>query len=905
MSTKKNRKISCVHCRKLKRKCDGEQPCSNCQKRNIVCEYSLTDKRSQRFSLVYIKSLETNAEIYENVLNELVLLSADRDALVAKVESLKASFPLMGQLELRPLQLVLEEMALIQLNAESAETEKAHLDDEDNYYGPGSIYHFGEYTTAEQLKDSPGENSLSGLETVDTDYNFIKSIVVNFFTHQYPSLNSYFLDKNAILADLQKGNIRDSVHLSEELLYAICANSELLTYEEADAYKYLAMTRVYPIEVKLSIPLAQAYMLLAAHDFSLGKVTSGWQLAGLAMRMGFDLGFHHVNGPDSSAAKNRLLFGFMYIDSYVCMALGRPNLITQNNVPVQRLQIEDDSDYLNLKNSVLFMELTRPMLKATYEPVQFNKDPRINYLLKFNRSKMFNVKILKWKSDLEPASHWLHALLKALDDLAYQNHTLKFLYWYVLLFVNKPFLHVPRQYSAGYIIEEMSRECVLIVALRLERLEQEGRSQYLLPPDSFDFRRYTQSDSYHWATMDSCMLTLLSHVLVTLIMDHPSKYMYLEQHLRTYTRYLNGVSARKYKCKNNAMERLLKRYFEWKASHKESQQSEGVYETKKLRETIDASEDSPYSVLTGSDHAETPSSDSYLPGDRRVPSKTPDQQNLLFSGLNQLQVPRNQPSESQYSESQYTTASNYTASPHQQSIEPQAQEARQFQPALQAMEMGQFDQSKTPFFQQPPQQPPQDMPQYHVVANQAPGFIPQGPHGAPGGPPPTQPQFIPQNDQPNAMQHFGPQSTPQTFQGEFNMAPPMSAQPSIASSLFSGSQIPTRADDLQLSPATIQGFNPQADQNMMPPQQQMGNYPMVFEPNNVQNFGFYEAMMQPLPSDVQGQGGQYQAGQAPPGTDQVGQMMDTLFMNTGEEFEASTDQFNWDKLFDAKYAVMS
>lgn len=886
---KKNRKISCVHCRKLKRKCDGELPCLNCQKRNIVCEYSSTDRRSQRFSLVYIKSLETNAEIYEDILNELVLLRGDKDALAAKVGSLKSSIPVLSRPT--PLELLLEEMASIQLNEVSAENERAHLDDEENYYGPGSIYHFGEYTTPQLLKSLPLEHTINTLETVQTNYDFIKSVVVNFFTHQWPLLNSYYLDKTAILTDLRKGNLYESSSISEELLYAICANSELLSYEAADAYKLLALSKVYPTEIKLLVPLAQAYMLLAAHEFSLGKVTSGWQLSGSAMRMGFDLGFHHHNDPNISPIKNRLFFGFMLIDSYICMAVGRPNTLTQNSLPVQRLPDEDDSTFYNLRDAVLLLELTRPMHKATYEPILFNKDPRINYLLKFNRSKMFNVKILKWKSDLDPESHWLYALLKALDDLAFQNHNLKFIYWYVLLFINKPFLHVPKQYSAGYIIEEMSKEVYLIVCLRLERMEREARAQQLYPLESFKFVRYDQSDPYHWATLDICMITLLSHVVVTLIMDHPNDYLYMEKHLKAFSRYLNGVSARKYKCKHNAMERLLERYKQWRASRPDLPPTklashESAYEMRQLKESID--ETSPQSLLTGSDHVETPGSnynltsgsETYLPFDKKMKSEIP--------------------------ETNHNPPPPFQAPPYQQ------------QPPLQMMERVQFDDSQMgpPMYPPPPQsfgsfgipQGPNGAPYYHPQFPSGPQGPPQGlSQGPPQGPPPPVSHFAgpPNQGQPppqmnpvvygNVPPHMPEvHSTPHSTYNIPHSVSTVSGEPSLVSvPLFSETITEKATPDAQRS-------RHYSGHDSVAPSSAFGLNGDLPQGNMQQNIDFYEAMTQPLPN-THGFN-EFQTESAPAGDD-VGQMMDTLFSNTGEEFEAPTEQFNWDKLFNEKYAL--
>ena len=93
MSSSEKKKLSCSNCRKIKRKCDGGHPCSSCAKRNAPCDYNTTDRRSQRYSVGYIKSLETNNDVLEGALAELVALRDEPEELLAKLESLSTSFP--------------------------------------------------------------------------------------------------------------------------------------------------------------------------------------------------------------------------------------------------------------------------------------------------------------------------------------------------------------------------------------------------------------------------------------------------------------------------------------------------------------------------------------------------------------------------------------------------------------------------------------------------------------------------------------------------------------------------------------------------------------------------------------------------------------------------------------------
>lgn len=628
-----HRKVSCVHCRRLKRKCDGKHPCTNCVRRNIQCEYSRTDRRSQRFSSVYIKSLETNVEIYESLLSEMISLRHDKEALALKLELAALTFPLASHRIPDADDLLDNEdkLADIQPKLDLLDDEP-HLDREKNYFGPGLIFHFGKYDNLDLLLLEPPSNP-PAVPTWKEDPAKVTAVGLDFFRHNCPLLNTYFLDHRLLMEQLERGEVSDGLNgdngdnvksanvLTEPLLYAICCNLSILSNDEADAYREMAYQELSLEPYSSLLVLAQTYMLLGAHDLSKGKVSTGWILSGIAIRMVSELGIHTV--PQGLIPSfNRLLMGFYLIDTFICIGLGRPASIQPNGLPVLRLPLDLDEHFHILEKTILLLELTRPMLKATYDIARINHDPRVNYLLKFNQLKNFTVKVFKWKSQLPPALHWLVKLLKATSsrDLVTENHLLRFFYYYVLLFINKPFLHVPRKYAAHSVIEEISKDCFIIILAFLEHMKQQHRPVHCQLLDNFHYVRGDSSDFYQWLTVPNCMLTLLCHGIVTLIMSHPDHYIYLEKHLKVFTRYLNVVSLRKYKGKDNAMERLLTNYFLWKS--KNNIAGKNPYEMKKLKELIDSLPLSLLSQCTSECGSHTSTRETTLPS-HQTPQNVP------------------------------------------------------------------------------------------------------------------------------------------------------------------------------------------------------------------------------------------------------------------------------------------
>lgn len=70
-----SRSIACTFCRKRKRKCDGQTPCSICRRYNKTgsCEYPTDkDKRKWKYDSTYVDYLELKADILQHFADELI-----------------------------------------------------------------------------------------------------------------------------------------------------------------------------------------------------------------------------------------------------------------------------------------------------------------------------------------------------------------------------------------------------------------------------------------------------------------------------------------------------------------------------------------------------------------------------------------------------------------------------------------------------------------------------------------------------------------------------------------------------------------------------------------------------------------------------------------------------------------
>ena len=81
----------CKLCRTIKRKCDGNTPCSNCIRREQECVYPEVDKRKKRYSIEYITNLENLNQQLQQQIQSIINLKDNPGQLNLKLSELVES----------------------------------------------------------------------------------------------------------------------------------------------------------------------------------------------------------------------------------------------------------------------------------------------------------------------------------------------------------------------------------------------------------------------------------------------------------------------------------------------------------------------------------------------------------------------------------------------------------------------------------------------------------------------------------------------------------------------------------------------------------------------------------------------------------------------------------------------
>lgn len=114
-----------------------------------------------------------------------------------------------------------------------------------------------------------------------------------FFKYQHPQF--MFIDRDAFLGEYHS-NAQQGKYCSYPLLYSLCAlgaraSGDARIREKASLLSHFAETMT--ISQSLTCPhitVAQSLLCLAFYELAMGNHSKGWLLAGMAFRMGQDLG---------------------------------------------------------------------------------------------------------------------------------------------------------------------------------------------------------------------------------------------------------------------------------------------------------------------------------------------------------------------------------------------------------------------------------------------------------------------------------------------------------------------------------------------------------------------------------------------------------------------------------------
>lgn len=344
------KRLACSNCRRRRKKCDLNYPCSSCVKIGLKCNINEEDLRKKRYSSTYVKNLEGHVAYLETKLKELAQKVAPNDENMLKsmmlndilvdvnfntgAQNVQSNYPpnpssvkkegdptaknlVDGKKHdiNRPVSTVSNE------STGSSNSNTLHHDIlRKKKYVKGSIYPEG--PTSYKRKKKEIENifaykaprlrigdlkstvivrnqSDSSNGRLNTDPCIIKSLS-NFYKYLYPG-HFVFVHRESFLYGFFNHNEQtydDSQYCSEELIYAVAAIGSRLTEDLrhlSEKYYKLAKDKllkvVFDEHSMAQITTVQALLCLALYELGNGEHQLAWYSSGLAIRVGYDIGF--------------------------------------------------------------------------------------------------------------------------------------------------------------------------------------------------------------------------------------------------------------------------------------------------------------------------------------------------------------------------------------------------------------------------------------------------------------------------------------------------------------------------------------------------------------------------------------------------------------------------------------
>ncbi|AAS52285.2 ADR365Wp [Eremothecium gossypii ATCC 10895] len=521
------KRLACTNCRRRRKKCDLNYPCSSCLRLKLECNVNDEDLRKKRYSITYVKNLETQVAFLESKVRELADTVALRDRglegqplegqrfrnLAGAESAMEGHYQCQqmlrdtsgvvsnekehtgNQCELQLMQPDMEferplsSTSQSSVSRSSGSQSSSSPGDNDilrrRKFLKGSIY--PDRPMSYQQKSTPAEKELGSTERIcdlrtavilrtkdrpssmlNNDPKILKSLS-NFYTWLYPG-HFIFLHRESFLYGFfnNSDSYESSRYCSEELIYAMAAVGSRLSIElhsESEQYAQTAKDRllriVFDEQSPAKITTVQALLCLAFYELGNGNNQLAWSFSGLAIRVGYDIGFQldpkvWVTDEDSSALseseleiRSRIYWGCYIADHLICLLLGRTPTLSVSNSTIPESdelpEIDGTEDFrfdskcvlqisLPLKNLIILSRIIQIFTaKIFIEPS--NTLQRIEYLLKFN------LKVYHWRQSLPDFLKWSQARIN--DPDISTDPTISY-FWYhyyiVLLTFNRPFV---------------------------------------------------------------------------------------------------------------------------------------------------------------------------------------------------------------------------------------------------------------------------------------------------------------------------------------------------------------------------------------------------------------------------------------------------------------------------------
>ncbi|CAI4065272.1 hypothetical protein SUVZ_08G3540 [Saccharomyces uvarum] len=317
--------------------------------------------------------------------------------------------------------------------------------------------------------------------SINNDPRILKSLS-NFYKWLYPGY-FIFVHRESFLYGFfnhSKNNYEDSNYCSVELIYAVCAVGSRLTpdlHEYSEIYyersKKTLLQLVFDEQSTARITTVQALFCLAFYELGKGNNQLGWYFSGLAIRVGYDMGFQldpkvwYIDDSNLQLTqseleiRSRIYWGCYIADHFICLMLGRTSTLSVSNSTMpdsdELPEVNGTEEFrfigrhvlqisLPLKNLIILSRLVQIFTSKIF--IESEDIPqKVKYLNTFN-SQVYN-----WRQSLPEFLQWSKTLIE--DDDVSTDPTISYFWYYyyiVRLTFNKPFIE-DSQESETVVIE--------------------------------------------------------------------------------------------------------------------------------------------------------------------------------------------------------------------------------------------------------------------------------------------------------------------------------------------------------------------------------------------------------------------------------------------------------------------
>ncbi|CUS25039.1 LAQU0S25e00518g1_1 [Lachancea quebecensis] len=450
--------LACQSCRKRRRKCNLDSPCSNCQKYGVECVPINQDLRRRRHSAAYLRSLE----------NKICQLEALVDDLKSKKDQKITS-------------------------AQNAPAHGAQIG--------GSIYPTNSlslsYHRSIKATEVSTETPRSRLKNMSRSLHILEALSL-FFKWLYPG-HYTFIHRETFLSALFGEPSTKAYYCSEELVYAIAALGSTLSSKSQDLYhqssqyynlaKRAVLQKVFQLDdsslvgstSSSKLAIVQTLLCLAFYDIGHGENPLAWYSSGLAFRIAHEIGLH-LN-PESWSnvyedelsnldieVRSRIYWGCYIADHLICVLFGRSTSLRLSNSTVPETDELPDIE-TGIEDYLYDPRATLSMAKPLKELIVLSRITELfaskifiqteSLAQRSEHLERFNSEINQWRLNLPDELKWTKELLENNKDF---NPTVAYLwyhYYIILLSYNKPFIEELNQSKS--MIEETIEELYLLL----------------------------------------------------------------------------------------------------------------------------------------------------------------------------------------------------------------------------------------------------------------------------------------------------------------------------------------------------------------------------------------------------------------------------------------------------------